>query len=86
MFQCPFCGGRADYKFNAASGWCDDCEATFWYTGGANLYLVSAGWRSTRWIQLEVDYGKVGPWGFDLEWLLERLPPDSNNDGKSEPI
>ena len=38
-FTCTLCGGRGNYKFSAASGWCDQCEAIFLYFGGIYVEL-----------------------------------------------
>jgi ribosomal protein L37AE/L43A len=55
LFSCPVCQAQANYKFTAASGWCDACDSSFTYFGGANLTGASVGKFGTHWIELQVE-------------------------------
>ncbi|MCB1557440.1 MAG: hypothetical protein KDJ50_00785 [Alphaproteobacteria bacterium] len=53
-FKCPSCGADASYKFTAASGWCDECDAQFIYTGGLDLNDAKLKGFGDHWIELEM--------------------------------
>jgi len=56
-FVCPVCGyDKAAYKFTAASGWCDKCEAHFNHVGGPALESVrDDGKHGDFWMELEIE-------------------------------
>ena len=53
-FKCPSCGHDANYKFTAASGWCDGCDAQFIYTGGLDLNDANLEGLGSHWMELEM--------------------------------
>jgi hypothetical protein len=53
-FECPVCGGWAEYKFSASAGGCPDCGAVFVYVGGPHLFIDPPGrFESAHWIELQ---------------------------------